>query len=347
MTMGSLRNESPCGTYDASRNDPSVGNSSIRSLVLHADDFGMNPAVNRGILAGFSHGLLTSTAILSNAPGFSEALSGWKELLGRQQSGEFPSTAARNRLQESSQPFELGVHLNLTQGTPLTGSAFPRQLLDANGQFPGVFHLLPRLAACGSRHRIAIRDELSAQIERVVEQGVAISHLNGHQYVEMLPIVADIIPELFSEYGIGAVRVAWERHLSRTLLLHRFQPGPWCLAQIKRMFAFEFLVRMRRCGASFPNAFFGTAHAGRIDRALVECFLSVSEPGLTEIGVHPGEFLDPGKTPDAWGDPLAALRPLELDWLTSSGLADSLVRHGFCLGRIAGSKPAHAAREAA
>jgi predicted glycoside hydrolase/deacetylase ChbG (UPF0249 family) len=307
----------------------------------------MNPAVNRGILAGFTHGLLTSTAILSNAPAFSEALSGWKELCRRQQIGDLPSSAARNRLHDSPQPFELGVHLNLTQGSPLTGAAFPRQLLDGSGQFPGVFQLLPRLATCGSRHRIAIRDELCAQIERVVEQGGAPSHLNGHQYVEMLPVVSGIIPELLEVYGIGAVRVAWERHLSRTLLLHRFQPVAWCLAQIKRMFAFDFLVRMRRCGASFPGAYFGTAHAGRIDSALVECFLSVAGPGLTEIGVHPGESCDTFRAPDGWEDPLAALRPLELDWLTSSGLVDSLVRRGFCLGRIAGSKPAHAGREAA
>ena len=35
--------------------------------MLHADDFGMNEAVNQGIVQGFSQGLLTSTAILALA----------------------------------------------------------------------------------------------------------------------------------------------------------------------------------------------------------------------------------------------------------------------------------------
>jgi predicted glycoside hydrolase/deacetylase ChbG (UPF0249 family) len=347
MTAGILHHDSPGTCNDALTDGTLAGNASERRLVLHADDLGMNPAVNRGILAGFTQGLLTSTAVLSNAPAFAAAMSSWKELQQSQQAGALPSSAARNRLDDSSRPFELGVHLNLTQGTPITGGAFPRQLLDPHGQFVGAFELLPRLAFCGARHRTAIRDELCAQIERVFEQGASPTHLNGHQYVEMLPIVAEIIPELLEDYRIGAVRVAWERHLSRTTLLRRFQPAAWGLAQIKRLFAFDFFVRMRRWGASFPDAYFGTAHAGQIDHALLECFLSVAGPGLTEIGVHPGETAETGAADEGWEDPLSALRPLELDWLTSSRLVDSLVRNRFCLGRIAGGITAHASREAA
>ncbi|HTI51004.1 MAG TPA: ChbG/HpnK family deacetylase [Planctomycetaceae bacterium] len=345
--MNTRQNVSP-GVGDAApTEEQSAGNPSGRCLVLHADDFGMNAAVNRGVLAGFTQGLLTSTAILSNAPAFPEAISAWSDLLAAQRSGGLPSAASRALLEETAQPFELGVHLNLSQGRPLTGAAFPRQFLNTHGQFLGIFQLLPRLVALGSSHRIAIRDELCAQIERVIEQGVAPSHLNGHQYVEMLPVVAGIIPELLDAYGIGAVRVAWERHLSRTTLLHRFQPTQWCLAQVKRMFAFDFLVRMRRCGASFPDGYFGTAHAGRIDRDLLDCFLSSCGPGLTEIGVHPGAHGETAEAADGWHDPLATLRPLELDWLTSSALVDSLVRKQFRLGRISGRQPIRAALEAA
>ena len=44
------------------------GNRVSGTIILHADDFGMNPAVTAGIVRGFEHGLLTSTSLLTNAP---------------------------------------------------------------------------------------------------------------------------------------------------------------------------------------------------------------------------------------------------------------------------------------
>lgn len=307
-------------------------------LILHADDFGMSPAVNRGILAGFSEGLLTSTSLLANAPGFTEAIEGWNELQARHAHGQLPSQRARESLGDPARPFDLGVHLNLTQGRPLTGGAFPKALLDHDGCFLSVFRLLPRLIGAGRRHRAAIRDELCVQIDRVLESGIAPTHLNGHQYVEMLPVVADIVPELLDTYRIGAVRVAWEPHLTRTTLLRRFQPAPWGLAQVKRLFAFDFLVRVRKSSVRHPDRYFGTAHAGRIDVALIGDFLGAGSHGVTEIGIHPGTLPTAAElaatTPD-WHDPLASDRPQELACLTSTGLVDLLASRHIELTRLA------------
>src|SRR4029453_13174061 len=128
------------------------------------------------------------------------------------------------------------------------GSHFPSALLEADGRFLGVFRLFPRLLSIGTRFRRAVRDELCSQIERLLDRGIAPTHLNGHQYVELFPVVTGIIPELLEGYSIGAVRVAWEPGLTRTTLRQRFEPAQWALAQTKRLFAFDFLLRMRRCG---------------------------------------------------------------------------------------------------
>ena len=46
-----------------------AGGQPIRPVVVfHADDFGMNRAVNDGVLRGFEQGALTSASILANAP---------------------------------------------------------------------------------------------------------------------------------------------------------------------------------------------------------------------------------------------------------------------------------------
>ena len=115
------------------------------NLVLHADDLGMNRAVNEGILRGFRHGLLTSTSLLANAPDAAWAIQQWKTLADEQAAGQLPSAAVRRKLGDPNGPFDLGVHLNLTQGRPLTGRHYPAELLDPKGRFPGVFELFARL----------------------------------------------------------------------------------------------------------------------------------------------------------------------------------------------------------
>ena len=97
--------------------------SSARRIALHADDLGMNPAVTDGILQGFEQGLLTSTSLLSNAPDAARALDRWRQLESRRAQGSLASMARRQRLQDPAQPFDLGIHLNLTQGRPLIGAA--------------------------------------------------------------------------------------------------------------------------------------------------------------------------------------------------------------------------------
>ena len=92
----------------------------IGRLILHADDFGLNRATTEGVLRGFRHGVLTSSAVIANAPAASEALAAWKHLLAEWHEQSWPSAAVRRMLGDPRLPPDLGVHLNLTQGRPLS-----------------------------------------------------------------------------------------------------------------------------------------------------------------------------------------------------------------------------------
>ncbi len=273
----------------------------------------MNRAVSDGILHGFRHGLLTSTSLLANAPDAARALAQWKELLADQAVGRLASADVRRRLDDPNCPFDLGVHLNLTQGRPLGGDRYPAGLLDAEGRFPGVFSLFARLRRSGDKLCEAIRAEWQRQIKFLCDHGLRPTHLNGHQYVEMLPATAEIVPALMERFGIKAVRVAWEPALLRNTVLHRFQVTKWPLARIKRLFAAKFrrLVDARRI--AHPDAFFGTVHAGGVDLKLLCLFLAGSQDDrFIEVGLHPGhpaEQVSPQDRSNGWRDPLALSRP--------------------------------------
>jgi predicted glycoside hydrolase/deacetylase ChbG (UPF0249 family) len=311
---------------------PSIG------LILHADDFGMNAAVTDGILRGFHDGLLTSTSILANAPDADRAISLWTRLLADFAAAALPSTEIRRRLNDPAVPFDLGVHLNLTQGRPLSGNAYPRELLDRDGRFPGVFTLFRRLWRCRDAVLSKIREELSRQIEFALDHGVQPTHLNGHQYIEMLPAITSMLPELIERYRIGAIRVAEEPHLLRTTMLAGFAPHTWAMARVKHHFARRFHSLIDRRGVRHADCFHGTAHAGQINLRLVRQFASLAREGqVIEIGLHPATAPDetsPGELAAGWRDPLARSRPDELRLLTSSALVDLLADHKIQLGRL-------------
>ncbi|MEN6451245.1 MAG: ChbG/HpnK family deacetylase [Thermoguttaceae bacterium] len=320
-------------------------NATPARLVLHADDLGMNRAVNEGILRGFRFGLLTSTSLLANAPDVDFALGQWKTLAEERASGELPSAAARRRLDDPDGPFDLGVHLNLTQGRPLTG-VYPAELLDKRGRFPGVFKLFARLLRSRGRYETAIRAELERQVQVVCDHGLRPTHVNGHQYLEMIPAVRNVLPDLMEKFGIRVVRVAREPSLLRSTVL-RGQPSRWPMAQVKRAFAGRFCTRIDALGLAHPDAFFGTAHAGNIDLPLLRLWLgsccrrqvpAVREPTMIEVGLHPAEVAEPTRPKDwidGWHDPLADRRPAELQMLVSAELSDMLAEFGWRLGRLA------------
>ncbi len=184
----------------------------------------------------------------------------------------------RQKLGDPDCPFDLGVHLNLTQGRPL-GEHFPAELLDADGRFSGVFPLFWRLRGVGDRFHAAISGELERQLQFVCDHGLRPTHLNGHQYIEMIPAVTAVLPELLRRFGIQAVRVAWERSTFRSTVLGG-HPSSWPMACVKRAFAGRFRTRM--AALKIPHSdvvFFGTAHAGRLNLRLLRLFLAIG--GMT------------------------------------------------------------------
>lgn len=303
----------------------------------------MNRCVTDGILAGFTEGLLTSTSVLANAPDFEYAISRWKWLEEERAAGRLASAAKRRILHDDgTHPFDLGVHLNLTQGRPLT-PAFPAQLLDTNGRFPGIGRIFARMILNSGRWREAIFQELSAQIERVTKSGLKPTHLNGHQYVELVPGVADIIFQLAEKFQIRILRVALERRVGTALRGSHRPISNWCLAQVKRGFAWRFRKRMAQTKLHFADRFCGTAHAGRVSLDVLRSFvIGLPRQGNLEIGLHPGTEPTEIETKEMsvdWFDPLADLRPQELAMLRSMDTVQLLASERLRLSRLATLSP--------
>lgn len=154
-----------------------------RRIIVNADDFGMNSGNNQAIIEAFGKGLISSTTLMANMPGFEEAceLACCHQLLGR-----------------------IGVHLNLTEGRPLSTAirSFPLFC----DEF-GLFRPRRTLFYLAKEERHAVEAEFSAQIQACLDRGIHPTHLDSHQHIHTEWPIGQIAISVARQYGIGAIRL--------------------------------------------------------------------------------------------------------------------------------------------
>ena len=151
-------------------------------LIVHADDFGETAEITAGICQAIEAGAVTSTSIMANMPGTDAAL---------------PRVAAL------SDRASFGVHLNFCEGRPLTAG---NTLIDDAGHFHTKRALFLR-ALRGQLSPDALEAEITAQIARIHEAGVRISHVDGHKHLHQLPLVRQAVARVLPRFGIERVRI--------------------------------------------------------------------------------------------------------------------------------------------
>ena len=104
----------------------------------------------------------------------------------------------------------IGLHLNLTFGTPLTeGIKKCRRICDCNGSFNGAFHTsaLGRLLLTKAE-RLAITEEVGAQMDKFVSYGFPLMHLDSHHHSHTDFSIVQIVLPLARKYGFQTIRLS-------------------------------------------------------------------------------------------------------------------------------------------
>lgn len=182
----------------------------MKTLVVNADDFGLAPAVNQGIVDALLAGSVTSTTLMVNMPAAEEAAA----------------------LAQAHPLLGVGLHFNLTLGRPTADPASVATLLGVDGNFHPRGQLARRLLL-GRIDRAHIARELDAQFARCLALGVAPTHVDSHQHAHGFPPVFDAVATLCAQRGIP-VRMPWLLELagSRPSLGRRLRQ--WVLARMLR-----------------------------------------------------------------------------------------------------------------
>ncbi|MGL4973309.1 MAG: chitin disaccharide deacetylase [Culicoidibacterales bacterium] len=146
-------------------------------LLFNADDFGISPGVNQGIIEAFHHGVVRSTTLMTN--------------LG-------PTTLEAIALAQNTPGLDIGIHLNMFLGPSLTG--FIQGCTDESGLFFKWIHgpndLLPPIDLA------ALKTELQAQIQFAFDSGLKPTHLDSHRHGHVHPALLPFVCELAEQYQL-------------------------------------------------------------------------------------------------------------------------------------------------
>jgi predicted glycoside hydrolase/deacetylase ChbG (UPF0249 family) len=236
---------------------------SIR-LIVNADDFGICERVNAGIIQAHRAGIVTAASLMAAGRAFAQAVA-WTRAV--------PT-------------LDIGVHLALVAARPLRTSG--SSLTGPDGRLPAGAGEFVRNFLKGRIRLADVRAELSAQIERVLDHGVRVSHLDSHQHVHVLPGIAGLTLELAARYRIPFVRVpVADFQIERPLSV----PGVVRLAGSAALRACWAAARVAGAETrSFaPPRFLGFQEGGCLDAARLRRLIRALRPGrVYELMCHPG-----------------------------------------------------------
>jgi hopanoid biosynthesis associated protein HpnK len=234
----------------------------MRQLIVNADDFGYTRGVNRAILEACREGVVTSTSLLANGAAFEDAVE---------------AAASEPRL-------DVGCHLNFVEGRPVSAPERIPHLVRGDGQFLAAWQLATRLTL-GRVPESEIEREAAAQIGKLLQAGIRVSHVDTHKHTHTHPAVARAIGRAARGLGIRWIRRPFENFLPGSA--GRIAPKRLLVGSLN-LLAPSFERRISAMGLAMPNYFTGIVLTGRLTHEEFGAALAGLGEGVTEVMCHPG-----------------------------------------------------------
>ncbi len=234
------------------------------SLIINADDFGLCQGVNQAVLKAHTDGILTSATIMTNFPHAQDAV----------------------KIAKDHPKLGTGLHINLLEGPALTKNP-DSPLTDSQNNFKLTPASLVKTALLNIKAKKAIENEITAQLQWLLEKGIKPSHIDSHKHIHTFPLIYSIVNKIASKYQINAIRYPYE---PARLLNSNIWPSVTPQDK-KRAKTVSILARINRIQSStfIKNQFLiGLAHTGKIDRTFLYTLADENFSGITELMTHPG-----------------------------------------------------------
>ena len=242
----------------------------VRRLIVNADDFGLTAGVNRAIVEAHQRGVVTSATMMANAGAVQDAV-----------------TCARDAR------LSVGCHVVLIDGAPLLAPQDVSSLL-VDGRGARFLDGWLGFAARALRNRLdpdQIVAEVEAQIRRIQQTRLHVTHVDSHKHVHLLPPVLAPMLRAARACGVRAVRNPFAP-LKPLAVAHLVRcPRLWTRyteVRLLRRFSAGFRKTVADAGMLTTDGTFGIVATGSLDEQLFTAIVGSLPEGTWELVCHPG-----------------------------------------------------------
>ncbi|HWY22085.1 MAG TPA: ChbG/HpnK family deacetylase [Candidatus Acidoferrum sp.] len=245
----------------------------MRRLIVNADDLGFTAGVNRAIVEAHTRGIVTSSTLMANGPAFEDAV----------------------HLVKALPRLSVGCHVVLIDGEPVLDANVLTTIASAHSgggaRFRDGLKSFAMRALTGRLDEDEIEAEASAQIRRLQEVGIDVSHVDTHKHTHLFPAVLRPLLRAARACGVNAVRNPFgpRTPLRSSELLTR--PRLWKRygeVRILRSLATKFRDAAKREGVVTPDGTLGVVVTGALDERLFRAIAEIIPEGTWEFVCHPG-----------------------------------------------------------
>ncbi|CAN5367124.1 hopanoid biosynthesis-associated protein HpnK [soil metagenome] len=244
----------------------------MKTLIVTADDFGVDVAVNEAVERGHREGILTAASLMVGGKAAADAV-------------------ARAR---TLPQLGVGLHLVLVEGRPTLPVEQVSRLVDDEGNFRTDMVRAAIAMTFDPTARRQLAAEIDAQFAAFAATGLTLDHVNAHKHFHLHPVIASLMLKSGRKYGLKAARAPVE---PRDILMG-IEPATVLRRDPATLWAKLVRRRLRTGGVAVPDQVFGLAWSGAMNPVRMGALIERLPDGVTEIYTHPAMTDDwPGHAP--------------------------------------------------
>lgn len=238
------------------------------NLIINADDFGLTSGINRSILELHRAGVLTSATLMATGPAFDDAVA----------------------IARANPTLGIGCHIVFTDGTPASPPEEIPTLIgpDRKTFRPSLIAFLRALLTNRIREEEIEREAL-AQIQRLQQTGINITHVDTHKHTHLFPAIARPLLRVLDRSSIPAIRNPFEPAFTQRLAHAGLKRGLQITLLNRLQSRFERYPQILNQKVVTTSGTVGVSATGNLNSTTLTQILHALPPhGTFELVCHPG-----------------------------------------------------------
>ena len=234
----------------------------MKNLIINADDFGRHELINRAVEKAFLTGCLKSATIMAGGKFFDDAI----------------------KITKKNSGLGVGIHFTLANGFPVLPPEKIPSLVTEDGVFFENYVVFLKKFVQGKISLGEIKSELAAQLEKVLNAGINLTHFDSHQHLHHFPGIIDIVLNLAESAKISKMRAANTKIFDGELNSFGKFVGRFGLSSLAKFAKYK----ASKKNISTPEHFAGIVAGESVSENFLENLILNLQDGTTEVMLHPG-----------------------------------------------------------